>query len=173
MALAYLLQAVDYSTQTARYHESSPMDTKRGRKAQDSDSDTDFQERDESEEEPESEEEGAGVIASDELESDARRPRSMHSSMVSSPKNPGKLIPVWLKPRPTVDNCSSRLQTRPSATHGFWYSVTTSNSSVGRDEKSSGYMPCMWKLPPAGTLSSKTRWSRILPSVWNCPFWSG
>ena len=68
------------------------MGTKRGRRAQDSDSDTDFQERDESEDEAESEEEGAVVIASDELESDNRRSRSMHSSMVSSPKNSGKLI---------------------------------------------------------------------------------
>lgn len=92
MALAYFLQAVDYSTQTARYPESSPMGSKTGRKAQDSDSDTDFQERDESEEEPESEEEGVEVVASHELESDARRPRSVHSSLVSSPKNMGKLI---------------------------------------------------------------------------------
>ena len=135
------------------------MGTKNGRRAQDSDSDTDFRERDESEDEPESEEEGAEVIASDELESDIRRPRSMHSSMVSSPKNSGKLIPIGRRPQSTADNCSSRLQTRPSATHGFWFSVTTSNRSVGWGEKSSGYMPCMWELPPAGTLSSKTRWS--------------
>ena len=149
------------------------MGTKHSRRAQDSDSDTDFQERDESEEELESEEEGAEVVASDELESDARRPRSIHSSMISSSKNSGKLIPVWRNPQLTVDNCSSRLQTRPSATHGFWYSVTTSNPNIGWDEKSSSYMPCVWELPPVGTLSSKTRWSRILPSVWNCPFRSG
>ena len=172
MALAYFLQAVDYSTQTARYHESSPTGTKDGRRAQDSDSDTDFQERDESEDEPESEEEGAEVIASNELGSDARRPRSMHSSMVSSPKNSGKLIPIGRNPQSTVDNCSSHLQTRPSATHGFW-SIATSNPSIGWGEKSSGYMPCMWELPPAGTLSSKTCWSRILPSMRNCTFRSG
>ena len=74
------------------------MGTKNGPRAQDSDSDTDFQERDESEDEPESEEEGAEVVASDEMESDARRPRSMHSSMVSSPKNSGKLIPIGVTP---------------------------------------------------------------------------
>ena len=66
------------------------MGTKNGRKAQGSDSDTDFQERDESEEELESEEEGADVVAPRELESDARRPRSVHESVASPTKNTGK-----------------------------------------------------------------------------------
>ena len=66
------------------------MGTKNGRKAKDSDSDTDFQERDESEEEPESEEEGVQAVASHELEPNARRPRSVHGSLASSPKNTGK-----------------------------------------------------------------------------------
>ena len=63
---------------------------KDGRKAKDSDSDTDFQERDESEDEPESEEEGANIVASHELTPDGRRPRSVHGSLASSPKNTGK-----------------------------------------------------------------------------------
>ena len=63
------------------------MRTKNGRKAQDSDSDTDFQERDDSEEEAESEEEGVEVLESRELQSDAHRPRSVHGSLASSPKN--------------------------------------------------------------------------------------
>ena len=66
------------------------MGTKNGRKAKDSDSDTDFQERDESEEEHESEEEGIEVVASRELEPDARRPRNVHGSVASSPKDNGK-----------------------------------------------------------------------------------
>ena len=66
------------------------MGTKNGRKAKDSDSDTDFQERDESEEEPESEEEGFQAVASHELEPNARRPRSVHDSLASSPKKTGK-----------------------------------------------------------------------------------
>ena len=74
--------------------ESSPIGHRSGRKAQDSDSDTDFQERDESEEEPESEEEGVGVVASHELEPDARRSSNMHGSLASPPKNIGKLILV-------------------------------------------------------------------------------
>lgn len=83
---------MDYSKQTARDFESSPTGTKDGRKAQDSDSDTDFQEREESEDEPESEDdEGIEVVASHELEPDARRPRSVQGSLPSSPKNQGKL----------------------------------------------------------------------------------
>ena len=66
------------------------MSTKKGRKAKDSDSDTDFQERDESEEEPESEQESVQADASHELESNGRRPRSMHGSLASSPKSTGK-----------------------------------------------------------------------------------
>ena len=72
------------------------MGTKNGRKAKDSDSDTDFQERDESEEElegeeeHESEEEGVEVVASRELKSDARRPRSVHGSLAYSPKDTSK-----------------------------------------------------------------------------------
>ena len=81
---------VDYSKQAERYFETSPVSTKNGRKAKDSDSDTDFQERDESEEEPESEEEGVQPVASHELESNARRPRSVLGSLASSPKNTGK-----------------------------------------------------------------------------------
>ena len=91
--MANVPQAVDYSKQTARYPESSPMGTKNGRKAQYSDSDTDFQERNESEEEQESEEEGSvEYIASREMESDARRPRSVHGSQAASPKNIGKIF---------------------------------------------------------------------------------
>ena len=69
------------------------MGPKNGRKAQDSDSDTDFQERDESEE-PESEEEGVEAVASHEVESDARRPRSVRGSLAS----PGQLHMIRYDP---------------------------------------------------------------------------
>ena len=97
MAFTNIPQAVDYSKQTARDLESSPTGTKNGRKAQYSDSDTDFQERDESEEEAESEEEGVEVVSPHELESDARRPRSVHGLLASSPKDMGNVILIRRK----------------------------------------------------------------------------
>ena len=78
-ALTNVSKAVDYSKQTARDLDLSPMGSKNRRKDQDSDSDTDFQERDESEEEPESEE-GGDNIASHELDPDASHPRSSLAS---------------------------------------------------------------------------------------------
>ena len=85
-ALTNLSKAVDYSKQTARDLDSSPTGSKNRRKNQDSDSDTDFQERDESEEEPESEDGGDNIVPN-ELEADARHPRSARNSLTS----PGKL----------------------------------------------------------------------------------
>ena len=88
-ALTNVSKAVDYSKQTARDFDSSPAGSKNRRKDHDSDSDTDFQERDESEEEPESEE-GGENIDHNELDSDARHPRSARSSLASPGKS--KLI---------------------------------------------------------------------------------
>lgn len=88
---------MDYSKQTGRF-DSSPVGSKNRRKVQDSDSDTDFQERDESEEEPESDEEGVEAIAPQELESNARRPSSVHGSVVSPPKSTGMLDLIIVDP---------------------------------------------------------------------------
>ena len=111
--LANVLQAVDYSKQTARDFDSSPAGNRNGRKSQYSDSDTDFQERDESEEEPESGEEGAD-LAAHELESDVRRSRNVRSSIVS----PGKLNMDLMDSLSLADIFhSSRFQTRSCATH--------------------------------------------------------
>ena len=130
---------MDYSKQAAQYFESSPTGTKNGRKARDSDSDTDFQERDESEEEPESEEEVIENIVSHELESDARRPRSVHGSVVSPTKHTGKYNMILHGPLLKADlSHSPCIQTRPGGTHISHSSNTTPNPRNGWREQSSG-----------------------------------